>query len=188
LVLPKSSAPGQEPKLQTCSGGCILPVTVASILEQRWERVRIRKRENAIVSKTGLAFLIAPLWVPAAIVPFAAQAFPYPEQGHWIYISAIIAAIFAYAAVAAFGMPAFVILRARDFTALWIAPVLGFGVGIITWVIFIVLFGVSLGNGWSFVSHDLASNSAHWWPLLPTGTLGAVVGATFWVIARPDRS
>jgi hypothetical protein len=115
------------------------------------------------VSKTGLAFLIAPLWVPAAIVPFAAQAFPYPEQRHWIYISSIIAAIFAYAAVAAFGMPAFVILRTRNFTALWTAPVLisALASSIITWVIFIVLFGLSLGNGWSFSSHDLASNSAH---------------------------
>jgi len=139
------------------------------------------------VSRTKLAFLIAPLWVPAAAVPFAARAFPYPEQRHWIYITVIIAAIFAYGGVAALGMPAFRLLRASKHTAFWIGPILCFAVGIITWLVFIVLFGLSLGNSWSFVSYDLVSNSAHLWAVLPTGALGAAVGATLWLIARPDR-
>lgn len=139
------------------------------------------------MSRTALAFLIAPLWVPAAAVPFAGHMFPYPEQRHWIYITVIIAAIFAYGGVAALGLPAFRLLRTRKHTAFWIAPVLGFAVGVTTWVVFIVLFGLSLGNSWSFVSHDLVSNSAHLWAFLPTGALGAAVGATLWLIARPDR-
>ena len=139
------------------------------------------------MSRTAMAFLIAPLWVPAAAVPFAGHMFPYPEQRHWIYITVIIAAIFAYGGVAAFGTPAFLLLRASKRTAFWIAPVLGFAVGIATWLVFIVLFGLSLGNSWSFVSHDLASNSADLWGFLTTGGLGAAVGATLWLIARPDR-
>ena len=139
------------------------------------------------MSRTVLAFLIAPLWVPAAAVPFAVRAFPYPEQRHWIYITVFIAAIFAYGGVAALGMPAFRLLRARKHTAFWIAPILGFAVGVVAWLVFIVLFGLSLGNSWAFVSHDLASNSAHLSAFLPTGALGAAVGATLWLIARPDR-
>ena len=139
------------------------------------------------MSRTALAFLIAPLWVPAAAVPFAARAFPYPEQQHWIVITVIIAAIFVHGGVAALGVLAFRLLRASKHTAFWIGPVLGFAVGVVTWLVFIVLFGLSLGNSWAFVSHDLVTNSAHLWAFLPTGALGAVVGATLWLIARPDR-
>jgi hypothetical protein len=31
--------------------------------------------------------------------------FPYPKQGHWIFISASIAAIFGYAGTVSFGIP-----------------------------------------------------------------------------------
>lgn len=139
------------------------------------------------MSRTALAFLIAPLWVPAAAVPFAGHMFPYSEQRHWIYITVIIAAIFGFGGVAALGMPAFRLLRARKHTAFWIAPVLGFAVGVVTWLVFIVLFGLSLGNSGSFISRDLVSNSAHLWAVLLTGALGTAVGTTLWLIARPDR-
>lgn len=139
------------------------------------------------MSRTALAFLIAPWWVPAVAVPFAARAFPYPEQRLWIVITVIIAAVFGYGGVAAFGTPAFLLLRASKRTAFWIAPVLGFAVGVATWLVFIVLFGLLLGNSWSFVSRDLSRNSAHLWAPLPTGALGAAVGTTLWLIARPDR-
>jgi hypothetical protein len=99
----------------------------------------------------------------------------------------IIAAIFAYGGVAALGIPAFRLLRASKHTAFWIAPILGFAVGVATWLVFIVLFGLSLGNSWTFVSNDLVTNSAHLWAFLPTGGLGAAVGATLWLIARPDH-
>ena len=98
-----------------------------------------------------------------------------------------IAAIFAYGGVAALGMPAFRLLRARKHTAFWIAPILGFAVGVVAWLVFIALFGLSLGNDWTFVSHDLVTNSARLWAFLPTGALGAAVGATLWLIARSDR-
>lgn len=139
------------------------------------------------MSRTALAFLVAPLWVPAATAPCAAYMFPYPEQRHWIYITTIIAAIFAYGGELMLGMPAFFILRTRKHTAFWIAPVLDFGASCITWLVFITLLGLSLGN-FTFVARDLAINSAKWSSVfLATGALGAAVGTTLWLIARPDR-
>jgi hypothetical protein len=126
------------------------------------------------------------LWVPAAIAHFAVHKFSHPEQRHWIYITTVIGAIFAYGGVLMLGVPAFLIFRARNRTAFWIAATLGFGMGGLTWIIFTVLFALSLGNSLAFVWHE-AANFASWWPVLPTGALGSVVGATLWLIARPDR-
>jgi hypothetical protein len=114
---------------------------------------------------------------------------PYPEQHHWIYITIVIAAIFAYGGVLTLGMPAFFVLRALNHTSLWIALVLGFGIGVVTGCVFLFLFGLSLGNRLSFVWQDFAANVVNWpWPFLLVGALGAVVGATLWLIARPDRA
>ena len=119
------------------------------------------------MSRTALAFLIAPLWVPAATGPCAIYIlFPYPEQRHWVYITTIIAAVFAYEGVLTLGVPTFLILRARNCSALWIALVLGFGVGVITYLVFLILFGLSLGNSLTTVLsifwHDLTAKPAVW--------------------------
>jgi hypothetical protein len=81
------------------------------------------------MSRTFVAFLVAPLWVPAATAPYAVHMFPYPEQRHWIYITIIIGAIVAYGGMLMLGVPAFLILRARNHTAFWVAAVLGFAIG-----------------------------------------------------------
>ena len=113
--------------------------------------------------------------------------FPYPEQRYWIYITTVISAIFGYGGVLTLGLPAFAVLRGRKHTAFWIAPVLGFGIGAVTGVVFFVLFGLSLGNSFTFVWHELVAKSVNWpSPLLQTCALGAVVGTTLWLIARPD--
>jgi hypothetical protein len=119
--------------------------------------------EWMVMSRTALAFLIAPLWVPAITAPYAVHMFPYPEQGHWIYITTIVGAVFAYGGALTLGLPAFLILRARKFTAFWIAPVVGFAIGVVTCIVCLVLFGLSLGGGLTFVSHDLATNFTKWW-------------------------
>ena len=62
------------------------------------------------MSRTAVAFLIAPLWVPAAVAPFAISWAPYSEQRHWIYITIIIATIFGYGGTLMLGLPAFLIL------------------------------------------------------------------------------
>jgi hypothetical protein len=139
-----------------------------------------------VVSRTALAFLVAPLWVPAVSTLLAVGTFPYAGQ-LGIPIIAIIAAIFAYAGTAMLGWPTFLILRARGHTAFWFAPALGFVVGAITWTIFMILLGLFLGNSWSFVTHDIVNNPAQRLIFPSTGALGATVGATLWLIARPDQ-
>jgi hypothetical protein len=103
------------------------------------------------------------------------------------YITAIIAAVIASGGAAAFGMPAYFILRASKRTAFWITPVLGFAVGVATWLIFIVLFALSRGDSETFVWHNVANNAPHLQALAPTGGLGADAGVTLWLIGRPDR-
>ena len=139
-----------------------------------------------VVSRTALAFLVAPLWVPATTTLLAVGTFPYAEQ-LGIYIITVIAAIFAYGGTATLGLPAFLILRARGHTAFWFAPALGFGVGVITWAIFMILLGLFLDKNWTFVTHDIVNNPAQRLIFPATGALGATVGATLWLIARPDR-
>jgi hypothetical protein len=81
-------------------------------------------------------------------------------------------------------LPAFKFFKARNYTSFWIAVVLGFAIGGVTWLVFKILFALSLGNDLSF-SWRQASNADSW--VLATGALGSVVGATLWLIARPDR-
>jgi len=110
--------------------------------------------------------------------------FPYPDQRGFI----IIGAILAYGGVLMLGMPAFLILRARKRTAFWIAPIVGFGVGVLTFSIFFILCGFSLGQSLTFMWLRLHRLAASWSSLFfPAGGLGAVVGTTLWLIARPDR-
>jgi hypothetical protein len=125
--------------------------------------------------------------VPAATAAYAVHAFPHPEQLHWVFITTILGAIFAYIGAVALGAPAFLILRARNHTALWIAIILGFGIGGAMWFIFAVLFGFSLGNSFDFVWRE-AVKLSNWWAMLIPGTLGPIVGTTLWLIARPDRA
>jgi hypothetical protein len=103
--------------------------------------------------------------------------FPNPEQHDFIYIS-IIAAIFAYGGMLTLGVPAFFILRAINHTAFWIAGVLGFAIGGLTWIVFFVLFGISLGNSLAFVWREAGN--------IVAGALGSIVGATLWLM--PDQT
>jgi hypothetical protein len=136
------------------------------------------------MSRTFTAFLVAPLWVPAAMVPLAAQMFPHPGQRHWIYITVIIAAIFAYGGTMVLGVPAFLMLRARRYTSFRTAAALGFAIGGLTGAAFLVLFALSLGNSVAFIRHQAVNMT--WWLLPGCGVLGLIVGGTLWLIARPD--
>jgi hypothetical protein len=132
--------------------------------------------------------MVAPLWVPAATAVYSIDAFPHPAQRHWIYITIVVAAIFTYGGVLTLGIPAFHVLRAREHTAFWIAPVVGFCVGVVTGLVFFVLFGLSLRSSFTFIWGELTTNLVvNASGGLITGALGALVGGTLWLIARPDR-
>lgn len=79
-------------------------------------------------------------------------------------------------------------LRARTWTGFWIAPVLGFIAGLLAYCVFIVLFGLSLGNSLSSVMAGFSNVSGLRDLLWPIGPEGVVVGSLLWLIARPDRA
>ncbi len=136
-----------------------------------------------------LAFLIAPLWVPVIDAPYAASMVPDGGHDHWIIITVIIGAIFAYGGVLALGLPASLFLRACHYTRFWIAPVLGFCLAAVTCLVFVYISSLWLGAVLMADSHEIAASPPIWSSALwLTGTLGALVGATLWLIARPDRA
>ena len=141
------------------------------------------------MSRIRAAFLIAPLWVPTITGISAFWIFPQPEQSFWRVTTVVIGGLFGYAGTLGFGIPVFCFLRSRGLVSAWIAIAAGFLGGGITWQIFLLLFGLSLGDSIDFILKDMFRPSV-WDSLLALvpAVLGALVGATLWLIARPDRS
>jgi hypothetical protein len=127
------------------------------------------------MKRTVLAFLVAPLCLPviAAAILVVSPA-GQPGLG-FIFITAIL----AYAGMIAFGLPAFLILRAARVTDFLITILTGFAIGGLT------------GSGLVFCIQYPPERSPAWiavlFVILAGGILGSIIGATFWLIARPDR-
>jgi hypothetical protein len=140
------------------------------------------------VSRSVAAFLIAPLWVPLIVVPYTLFViFPYPAQHLWVAVAGLLSTVFTYLGVGLIGLPVFRFLRSRNWTVIWIASVAGFVIGSAMWLVFTVIFILSLGESFSGVAsatQDWRNQAAFLW--LP-GALGTLVGLTLWAIARPDR-
>jgi len=86
-------------------------------------------------------------------------------------------------------VPAYSFLRARNWTAFWIAPLVGFIVATVAWYIFNLLLGLLLtSGGLSIVLSRLFDRFPLDGVLWPAGPIGAFVGILVWLIARPDRS
>ena len=127
------------------------------------------------MTRSVIAFVVAPLWVPVVVAPYAAVfVVPHPVQSQWvaILILTIFSVIPAYGVVLAFGLPGFLILRFYQLTNLWIFAVLGFVVG--------------LAEGAAATRLPLTAAEIAW--LLAPSLLGLAIGVTFWLIARPDRN
>ncbi len=141
------------------------------------------------MSRSTAAFLIAPLWVPLIVVPYALFViFPHPAQHLWVAVAGLLSTVFTYLGVGVIGLPVFRFLRSRNWTAIWIAGVAGFVIGAAMWLVFLVFFILFLGEGFGGVAsaaQDWRNHAAFLW--LP-GALGTLVGLTLWVIARPDRA
>jgi hypothetical protein len=121
--------------------------------------------------RVPIAFLVAPLMVPLTITAFIAidHSQILVAQGHTIEgirLFALGSGIFAYAGTIILGIPTYVLLRKRNMTAFWVAPVAGFIAGAMQ---MLVIFNFSA------------------LPALVGGPLGAVVGTAIWLNARPDR-
>ena len=132
-----------------------------------------------------IAFLVA-----ALAVPILAAAYYYPgrsgDNGYLILV--LYSAVISFNGVFLLGLPAYLFLRARKWTAFWIAPLVGFMVAAIAWFVFALWLGLILGRGLSGAFSDLMTAQSLGHLLWPIGAMGAVVGALLWLIARPDRT
>ena len=137
-----------------------------------------------------LAFAIAPLWVPLVVAPYAALfLFPYAAQAHWVAITAFISTFFSYLGTLAIGLPAYLVLRARQVSSIWAGIVLGFVIGGTIWLVFLLCFVFLLGSSvTAMVNRSLADWRPDLLAFVVTGTLGMLVGVTIWLIARPGPS
>ncbi len=76
----------------------------------------------------------------------------------------------------AFGLPAFLILRAAKLTAFWISILTGGAIG-----------GLTVSGLVFCIQYPPYRSIAVLSVALAGGMLGSIIGATFWLIARPDR-
>jgi hypothetical protein len=101
-----------------------------------------------------LAFLVAGLVAPIA---FAASFYHKGALNELSYgVVIVVSAIISFCGVVFLAVPAYRFLRAKNWTAFWIAPLVGFIVATVAWYIFNLLFGLafsrSLPNRWRIVA------------------------------------
>jgi len=139
------------------------------------------------MGRPALAFLIAPVWVPLVVAPYAAlELFPYAAQAHWVVISTIISAVFAYSGTLVVGVPAYLFLRSRDAVSIWVSLAVGFLIGALVGVLFLLCFALLMGQPIGQAVVGLANDLVPKLRLAAmTGGLGALVGVTAWFIGRP---
>jgi hypothetical protein len=131
-----------------------------------------------------IAFFLAPLSVPLSMLLILAFSGVNTAGTMMIPIFAVVA---SYGGTFVFGVPAYSVLKGRGVTAAWAAVATGLAIGGITWVLFSVLLPLFLGQGLSGARFALTDRSIMSGVLWPGGVEGALVGAVYWLIARPDR-
>jgi hypothetical protein len=136
------------------------------------------------MSRPIIAFLVAPLAAPVLLIPYIRSM---TTTSTWLVFALIISTVMAYAGVFIFGLPAYFFLRTRSWTALWVAPLFGFAIGAVMWVVFSAIFALVLDEGISGVRLALTDPATLRGVMWPGGVIGAVIGIILWLIARPDQ-
>jgi hypothetical protein len=124
-----------------------------------------------------LAFIVSPLVVPAIV------SFSIP--GGSLGISLTFATIVSYGSMLLIGGPAYLFLKSKQWTSVWIAAGLGIFFGIVGWIAGGALLAFLLESPFLAAFGDPVWRFGMLWPGAVSGML---VGITFWIIARPDRS
>lgn len=133
--------------------------------------------------RTTIAFWVAPLWVPGVFWGWAAFS-RQPTIGFSDMVTSIVT-FFAYVGTAFVGLPTFLVMRARNWTSLTAATIVGAAIGLFASYFGLVLVLLSRGPG--FVTWFAFREALD--PILAVcAVLGVLVSATFWAIVRPDRS
>lgn len=137
------------------------------------------------MNRTLIAFLVAPLVVPALMFFYLRGL---SSTDFWYAFSLVISVIVSYAGVWILGFPTYRFLRARQWTSFWLAPVPGFVIGAAMLLVFGVVLNVSFGHSLaSAVSTVMKDPNMLRGALWPGGVGGAATGVVFWLIARPDQ-
>src|SRR5262245_18094011 len=137
------------------------------------------------------AFVLAPLIVPLLMSALAIPILREEPSLYWRVL--IIAATVSYTGLILVGAPAYVGFRSVGWTAFWIAPLVGFVVGVIIAIGLIALFLAAARSGTlnyilgTNVEISSTTDEGPPWALIVPGVIGAVVGTALWLIGRPDR-
>jgi hypothetical protein len=132
-------------------------------------------------ARTPIASLVAPL-----AVPILAAVYLGPPFDLGVSLVIVVSWFVAYVGVFVFGLPINRFLLARNETTFWIAPAVGFVVGVTILCVAGVLVGLMFGVDLSSIVSGLARRQQDLAALQLGGPAGAAVGAVFWLIARPD--
>jgi len=130
--------------------------------------------------RTTIAFLVTPLAVPIALLPVYLWVRPADS---WTTSVLILMTINSYIGILVFGVPIFVLLSERGWTAFWLAPLCGFAFGVVTWLGSLLVVAMIFADSFADTFTRKSLLSALW----PGGGAGTVAGVIFWLIARPDR-
>jgi len=141
--------------------------------------------------RTTIASLLAPLWGPAVAATFAVF-FWYPseiatiDRGSWIALATAFGVLYGYAAFLVVGLPAHFVLQRHGHRSVWAYLATFFACELVIWALVYTASYASVGLAGAL--SILADTVAHR-PYRPVffGIIGAAIGGTFWMIARPDR-
>jgi hypothetical protein len=142
------------------------------------------------MNRTIIAFIVAPLWVPLAAggVAYISSFDPYPVPIFWTMVGLLGSALAAYVGEIALGLPVFLFLRSQGMSRLWIMAlsgcVIGAASGVLYWTS--IVFYFSAGDIGALQKLFNGNDNLIQMSLAPS-LLGAIVGATFWLVARPDK-
>jgi hypothetical protein len=132
-----------------------------------------------------MAFFAAPAAVPLCLLLFS---LPISNKDATAAAAVLLVSlVLSYAGTLIFGVPIYTFLVKRGYTAFWIAIMLGFFIGALTWLIFAYFTAPSSTKGVSGVHYGLSDPQTLKTALWPCGGLGAITGMILWLIARPDR-
>jgi Na+(H+)/acetate symporter ActP len=136
------------------------------------------------VNRTVIAFIVAPLWVPVAAGVAASTLEPGDNLS--VAVDMFYNAFVAYLGAFALGLPAFLFLRYRKMTTFWIATPTGCIIGGVWGVIFTTSL-IFYGGGIGVIQKVFGGSGNLVQMSLSPALLGIIVGATVWLIVRPDR-
>lgn len=146
------------------------------------------------MKRTLLAFLIAPLWTPVIAGIDAALSDTRPQQvvklAHTEWVAIVVVGHLVIGCLAAWtvGVGLHLLLRKWRVTALWQHVAAWFAAGLMLRALLIFAAWFTTGGVGMGLREVAEKAVTHPLFLLAGGVVGALMGATIWLIRRPDRA